>query len=515
MRHDPSLIHLRCHHSCLHLARVLLIVFSLISPFCAFLTQPAVGADPPPTIRKISISGNTRTVDATIERELLFVSGEPLNSAIVAETSRNLRRLFFLGNVEIRIQREGRYADITVLVQDLYARALTPSISGEVGELSYGLIAMDYNFLGRGQIVQLTLGHDAISGNWGEAYLQVPRVSGSRKRLTANLNVSEEGHDIWGTVSRPFYALSVAASYGFTAYTREEIRRQYNRQTLARKYTDRLRGGSLWYTRSYGERVKVRPNLRLAISNRQFSPATGFTYAPSGRQRVLPSIGLTVWRPRYVKSRYVQDLGRMEYLQIGSRVAARVGLSYKGLGSDQTFSFYQVEIVPRFEVQPGTYVFSSLSLSSRWTGGQYTNLVASSSLRAYAKVGETHSLAFRLRWDALSRPEDSSQFLLGSLRGLRGYAIRRFDGTRRVYANVEARPTLHRHELLVLAGAVFFDAGSAWTPSRTSPELNLAAGVGARISLTRVYNTPVFRADVAYGIQDRTWQLTVGMGQYF
>ncbi len=480
-----------------------------------FFSQPLLAVDAPPIIRNISIVGNTRTLESTIVRELLFHVGEPLDSSIVAETSRNLRQLFFLGNVEIRTRTEGSYADIIVSVKDLYARALTPSLSGEPGELSYGLVAMDYNFLGRGQVIQLSVGHDAISGNWGEAYLRIPRISGSRHRLTANLNVGQEGHDIWGTLSHPFYALSVPLSYGVTAYTQERIQRQYRRQILTRKYTDRLDGGSIWLTRSYGTATKLRPNIRIALSERKFSPVGGFSYAPQSRQRVLPSFGLTVWRPKYEQAYFVMGLGRAEDLQIGSWMTARVGLSHKGLGSDRSFSFYQVDIVPRFKPASRTYVFGSFSLSSRRMNGGYANLFATGSARIYTRIGERHSVALRVQGDALSRPEDSSQFLLGSLRGLRGYTIRRFDGIRRLFANLEARPTVKRHDLFVLAAALFLDAGTAWTPGVDSPELNLAAGIGTRISLTRLYNTPILRADVGYGFRDRTLQLTVGMGQYF
>ena len=475
MRRQPLLHFLigRQPSSLIGFPAILLVVFSTI-----LLPPRSPSADSAPIIRNISISGNTRTLDTTISRELLFASGEPLDSTAIAETSRNLRRLFFLGNVEITVQQKGNYADITVFVQDLYARALTPSLSGEIGELSYGLIAMDYNFLGRGQIVQLTLAHEAISGKWGEVYFQTPRVSGSRHRLTANINVSEEGHNIWSTFSHPFYALSVPTSYGLSAYSQKEIQRQYTRQTLTRKYTDRLRGGSLWLTRSYGKQTKVRPNLRLTISDRRFAPVAGFSYAPQDRRRVLPSIGVTFWRPKYEKTRFVLGLGRTEDLQIGSWVSARMGLSHKELGSDRSFSFYQIEVVPRVKANPTSYVYSTLSVSSRRMAGGYTNLVTSASLRAYSRVGETHSFAFRLRWDTLTRPEDASQFLLGSLRGLRGYAIRRFDGTRRLFANLEARPTIRQHDLFVMAGALFLDAGSAWTPGTNSPDLNLAAGLG-------------------------------------
>lgn len=47
-----------------------------------------------PTIRHISIEGNTRTREAKIRRELLFSEGEPLDSMLVVESARNLRRFF-------------------------------------------------------------------------------------------------------------------------------------------------------------------------------------------------------------------------------------------------------------------------------------------------------------------------------------------------------------------------------------------------------------------------------------
>ena len=232
---------MRCHHLSTQIhciscdPRLLpLLLLTILPALFLFFPHPLLAVDSPPIIRNISVVGNTRTLESTIVKELLFNVGEPLDSIIVAETSRNLRRLFFLGNVEIRIQTEGSHTDIIVSVQDLYARVLTPSLSGEPGELSYGLLAMDYNFMGRGQVIQLSAGHDAISGNWGEAYFRMPRVSGSRHQLTANLNIGQEGHDLWGTLSHPFYALSVPLSYGVTAYTQERTQRQYSRQSLAR-----------------------------------------------------------------------------------------------------------------------------------------------------------------------------------------------------------------------------------------------------------------------------------------
>ena len=81
--------------------------------------------------------------------------------------------------------------------------------------------------------------------------------------------------------------------------------------------------------------------------------------------------------------------------------------------------------------------------------------------------------------------------------------------------NVEARPTLYRYPGFALAGVLFLDAGTAWTPGLTRSSPSAAVGAGARVGLSRVYNNPVMRADLAYGFSDRAWQVSVGVGQYF
>ena len=71
----------------------------------------------------------------------------------IAETECNLRQLFFLCDIRTDIQRDGTHADVTIYVRDLYARALSPQLSSESDELSYGLVGLDLNFLGRGRIL--------------------------------------------------------------------------------------------------------------------------------------------------------------------------------------------------------------------------------------------------------------------------------------------------------------------------------------------------------------------------
>jgi outer membrane protein assembly factor BamA len=211
---------------------------TLVLLYCA--TASGESAEVSPTIRSITISGNTRTRTDVIRRELLFAEGEPLDSVLVAETARNLRRLLFLGEVALDTASTGSHVDIVVRVRDLHARTVTPLLAGDRDELSYGVLAMDYNFQGRGQIAQLTLEHDAVTGNRAEAYYRIPRLGISRWAVTGLAAVREEGHQAQATFSHPYFALSTRWTAGGTGYSHDRIERLYTNGRLSTMYRDRL-----------------------------------------------------------------------------------------------------------------------------------------------------------------------------------------------------------------------------------------------------------------------------------
>ena len=499
---------------------VVLVVFTLVWPQPGYPNEPVATHTDSSIIAHITITGNSRTRSEIIRRELLFRPGDRLDSSIVQETERNLRRLFFLGSARIsaspsRLGDAGT-AEVNVEVEDLYSRALSPLFSGQPDELSYGVVALDYNLLGRGQIAQLSLHHDAISGNSGSVHYQIPRLRGTRHRVSANIGIGEEGHDHSLSLNHPLHALSSRWSYGISARSSERISRLYSGSDLAARYTSRVEAGALRLTHSRGDDVKLRPSLRLSVTDRRFLPTREFDYAPQDRRRVVAQMSLLVWRPRYERTHFIRALGRVEDLQIGSWAGASLGLSHRAFGSDRNFPVGAVHISPRFKAGSATYAFTTFSTSSRFGGGGYYNLTTTSQILAYTVVEQMHTLALRLRFDTLSRPEDASQFLLGVDRGLRGYRPRSLNGSRRLLFNVEARPTFLTERQYVVAGAVFMDAGTAWEPGGSSPRLEASAGLGGRLGLPTIYSTPVFRVDLARGIgRLGVWQLSFAIGQYF
>ena len=466
-----------------------------------------------PRIYRIVIHGLERTDEQVIRRELLFAEGDIFDSTLVAETERNLRRLFFLGKVQIRLLNRPDGVEVTVSVEDLYSRALSPLISGQIDELSFGMVALDYNFRGRGQRLHLGLGNQAISGPWAELLFAEPRLGGSRRALSVQLAAGAEGHAHALTFSRPFATLADRRAYGFSLFSQQAVQRFYSEGQLVTRYQDELDGGRIWLTRSYGAQTKVRPSVQLRVTHRRFTAIDGYT--PSDRTRIAPSVGLLVWRPRYKRTRYMRDLGPLEDLQTGSWLSLRWGFAHRSLGSDRTFSFYQAQLAPRFEPTKRSYAELTLFASTYRGKGEFYNLLASISATAYFRLGVAHSLALRTSWEALHRSEDADQLLLGLARGLRGYAPRRYDGTRRVLFNLEARPTLVRRPWYTLASAAFVDCGAAWTPHRERVSLACSPGVGIRLGWPKVYNTPVLRGDIAYGLKEGSYELSVGLGQYF
>ena len=491
-------------------------MFCIALSLGVLLPLNAVAAPPLPSrINAIVIEGNSRTATAIIQRELLISKGQRLDPANLAESERALRRLPFLGNVRFKVEEHAGEAIIHIHVEDLYSRTLSPILSGSLQELSYGVSGLDYNWRGRGQTLQVNAVHRAVSGQWADLFFLAPRLLNSYHNLSTTLGLGNEGRILQLNLTRPYPKLSSRLAYGASIKHSVSIQRLYTEQALSARYHDYLLGGNIWIAPSWGLKHKIRPTLRVDISERNYTSTSSFTYTPQNRRRVLFSVGITLWQPHYEKASYVQQLGPIEDLQMGSWLTTRIGLSHQTLGSDRTYPFAQIQLEPRWHLQPQMYTYLSLSGSMRFKHNGYYNLSTRLALLNYIQWRQIHTLALRLAWHMVSRSEENIQLLLGVDRGLRGYVPRRVDGTRLLKFNLEARPTLYQRASLVVGGAAFIDAGMAWTETALIKKPFWAIGFGGRLSLLQVYNTPILRADLAYAFHDQQIQFSFGIGHYF
>ncbi|HJM92609.1 MAG: outer membrane protein assembly factor BamA [Alphaproteobacteria bacterium] len=115
-------------------------------------------------IDRISINGNTRTLDKVIRREMRLVEGDAFNTAKLRRSRQQIRRLGFFDKVDVA-QAPGEAPDKVVIDIDVQERS--------TGELSFGLgisttetvvgdvSIRERNLLGKAQDLKLSLGLSA------------------------------------------------------------------------------------------------------------------------------------------------------------------------------------------------------------------------------------------------------------------------------------------------------------------------------------------------------------------
>src|SRR3569623_1932490 len=112
-------------------------------------------------VERINITGNTKTRDIVIRREMGFAEGDPFNRAMVTAGKSHIEALGFFSKVDVSAQ-PGSAADKIVLninvteqsTGDYGITAGYDSQSGLLGELSI----TERNFLGRGQYIKASIG---------------------------------------------------------------------------------------------------------------------------------------------------------------------------------------------------------------------------------------------------------------------------------------------------------------------------------------------------------------------
>ena len=131
-------------------------------------------------IRWIHISGNNKTRDYVIRREMRVLEGDLFNQKKLDDSNRFIRRMGFFSAVDIRpVKVEGDVADIHVRVEEgaagtLSAGASFSSASGVVGTLQLSL----GNFSGRGQKLNLNLEAGGESSTYSLSFSEPRLFSG-------------------------------------------------------------------------------------------------------------------------------------------------------------------------------------------------------------------------------------------------------------------------------------------------------------------------------------------------
>jgi Omp85 superfamily domain len=479
-------------------------------------------AEPWPTFLNIF---HARTRDEVIRREVLVHPGEQWDPSRIAETERNLRRLFVLAIVRL-IPVRGLNGGVAVLAvtKDKWSLRLNSEFTLIGGLLqSLRLQPSESNFRGLNQLVAvdlvLRLDIVSISQTFVERRLFSSRWTFSE---TAGLIFNRNSLALEGTLGsvalgKPI--LSLDQRWGMFADVSWNVRRRRI-----------FRGASIWQlpyptagdppavplvynsreiraevsgVRSFGRSWKTDVTASAGAYTRQYSPPV--------------SSGLSAAQSQWLVSNYLPRSETAPYIATFARSFPPV---FKVLRNLNTYVLSEdVQLGPLVQASalwafPNPFTnthFAELAASARYRLYAYEDLLTlSAAVGVRLRPGERTAnervvvevqnfsppfwggrLMTRLVADFKFNDLDNRQVLLGGSNGLRGTFPDELTGRNFILANIEFRPPPVELFSSLLGVVLFYDTGSAFTDA---PVLTHSVGFGLRWLIPQ-FNQEVIRID--------------------
>lgn len=459
-----------------------------------------------------------QTRPATIQRQLLFASGERLSVRVIEETKRLLRANSYLYEVEVQpfAWRDG-IVDLEVRTRDTWSLQPGASVKYAGGTTSGGVSLRDENLLGTG--MSFSIKRDSSS--------EVSAAGGTRNNLEVNFSYpyafdghttvaygqssSDEGSTRTARLDRPFYALDSRWAAGASAARDDRVVSSYAGGVVAAQYrrrhksTHALLGGSRGLVGGWAHRVSG----GLRYTDDLYATEPGLpspAQLPADRTLVVPFLRYEAVQDEFREFKNLDQIERPEYLLLGWHASLEFGRAVRGLGSTQAVSQYAGGVSKGTRVAADGTLLAAASLSGEYVGGRIDRGQFSASARYYKRRGDRTVYYVSLAADA-THFSDATQYLsLGGETALRGYPTNYQLGARRVLFTAERRfySDWYPFRLIRVGGAVFFDLGRAWGgpyESASSRHWPADIGFGLRLLSTRSSSGTTLHLDLAFPVE--------------
>ncbi|WP_291949648.1 outer membrane protein assembly factor BamA [Campylobacter sp.] len=221
-------------------------------------------------VRNVEISGNTKTVDRVIRRELYLTEGNLYNRTDLIDSRNALRRTAYFENVEIKEQRvDNTHVDLIVEVKE----ASTGAISGGIGYgTSDGILLSaslsDANIFGSGikGSVNIDKGDETLSG---KISLKNPRLNDSDYSLGGSLYSNRFE---WNSYDERNYGFNVSIGKSLGRFIDVDL--SYNlEESNIYKLSDRLIKQGYQLGKSY--KSSITPSIIFNNTDDYYLPRSG------------------------------------------------------------------------------------------------------------------------------------------------------------------------------------------------------------------------------------------------
>ena len=465
---------------------------------------------------------HTNTRDWVITDELLVSTGERLDTVLLYESERNLRRTGLFSQVTIRVDTIAPdTVEVTIHTQDFWSTysALLFGVGG--GASTLGAAVHEFNLAGTGSrlgVEGMYRTENAI-GWQGAVGLSWRRLLRSELMLTASLMANRIRTEQRLAFVHPFRTLQtpVAWSIGVINHFGADFLygTQSNRVELLPFH---LRRASGWISLASTDEETDRLIATLSVSTenvRRIAPQ--YRQAGDNSARVFLSLGSLRQRFRRVS---VLDGYIVEDLATGAWGSATIGYVFPATADGERFFYVGGEAEQSgYLADDRLYLFGRVSAGSGFEQGEARYTAIESMGLGHWRAAPGVVLAGRFLQQTVWNWTAFRQLVLDNDIGLRSYAVNQLVGDNRFLYNLELRlfPSW-RVWIFGLSGAAFLDGGTVWMQGEQFGRVRFhhAIGIGIRVhNFKWQQDGGILRLDLAYNLDTRRIGIVFSSNQLF
>ena len=461
----------------------------------------------------IIVTGNRRTQKNVIVRELLFQVGSIYKTEDESESERILRRKPYLGSAEIFATRDSqsKLVRIEVAVTDVWTIMPTLDLPTPITGDRFDLLITlsDSNLLGLGNSAgfrfhQIHESEERTRNLWSFSH-GVPRIFDSHWGIYGVYTQKRVGDSWQARLYRPLYSLQTKWS-GESSFSESiDLIHWYDKNGKKTDTFERhlyIRSGQI--IRVFGNRYRRTLVGLWTKSSRSiyFKTKEGISLSKANlTNRITNRIGISLEKVQrtYIRTRFLNQMGRVEDVGLGHYYGASIGQASRWYGSDQTDSELALSFASMQTHRKQIFLNTLMGLVTNFDKKQIYSSILTALIKVTAKDLYYQTLVLQLKTAMGFNLDGKGQILLGNLHGLRGYRQIHFSGEKKIVINAESRTVFWENTYIILGSAAFIDIGyiwkdidiDIWNPKRS-------IGFGLRFSSPKLSGFQVYRLDLAF-----------------
>lgn len=459
------------------------------------------------------------TKDYVIDDEIFFDIGDDLDTVLLLETERVLRRTGVFTNVRVRHERVGDSADVVIETQDRWSLDPAVVLSTGGGISTLGGQIEEYNILGtasRAKVLGMYRTENDI-GMQGTAELSLRRFLRSSLWIDLGVTANRFRTDQDVSVSIPYWrfftpwAFSVRLKNAFGsdfAYDSGGV----NPRLLP--FHERTLDG--WISQADGEKDRIFVTAAVrATEVRRVDPSSRQAFDNTAHALLgFSSISQSFSTTQFLNGYETEDLQQGAW---GSAILGRI--FSMGQGSEAMWYIAGQAEQSRL-ITPSLYAYGHISAGTGFIGARARNTSVDLHAIAHWRVDPKLVLTARLRSQTVWNWNGFHQLVLDPESGMRSLGANALAGDSRFVMNTELR-WFPRWQLWIFgfSAVAFHDLGTVFDQNVAflSSRYRNAIGAGIRIhNLKSAGTDATFRFDIAYDpLTQRVSGLIFAVNQLF